>query len=83
MHMFLSVNNVTCTCNKVYKSVSGHQRYKVVHKHQIIQTDQINIVGRASFLCHICFRLCGSVAELMDHLRGHKRSYTDGGGVRL
>ena len=36
-----------------------------------------------SFLCYICFRLCGSAMRLMSHLRGHERKVADGGSMRL
>ena len=70
-------DNVTCTMwNKVYKSVSGLKRHTVVHKHQILQADPIDLVGRVSFLCYICFRLRRSALGemsgemMMARLRG-------------
>ena len=45
--------------------VSGLKRHMVMPKHQILHDDPIDFVERASFRHHICFCLCGSVAELM------------------
>ena len=54
-----ATNNAIGTMRyKVCKSVSGLKRHMVVHKHLILKTDPITLVGRASFLRYICFRLC-------------------------
>ena len=48
-------DNVTCTTyNKICKSVSGLKRHTVVHKHQILQTDQIDLVWRRR-PCYLAF----------------------------
>ena len=80
---FLFSNCMTCTMfKKVCKSVSDLKRH-MLHNHQIPSADLINLVGRASFLCYICFRLCGSTAGLMNHLRRHECWGVDGKCMRL
>ena len=51
------INDVSCAiCNKACMSASGLKRHMVVHKHKIVSSDTM---GRTSFLCHICIKLCG------------------------
>ena len=56
--------------------------HTVTYKQQISLAGPIDLVGRLSFLCHICFRIYESSAKLMSHSRRHEWRSVDGGGVR-
>ena len=43
---FLKLDGICTVCEKVYKSVSNLQRHRVAHKHQIPQTDPIDLVEK-------------------------------------
>ena len=55
----------------------------MVHKHHILSSDSSDSTGRTTFLCHICFKLCGSAAGLMSDLRAHARKGSGGGVMGL